>query len=79
MNPDADDVAVRGGLRMVKRMERKGEIRELGVIREDWVARFGRLQRRVNLVAPPRLRVKGVQRFRTWEEFAAWTRQAEGK
>ena len=48
---------------------KKGEMRVVGTLKASWIERFNRIQARAALFRPAIPRPKGVQKFRTWEEF----------
>jgi hypothetical protein len=52
-----------------------GTIRVVGKLNAVPLIRFGRNQRRAFLVAPRAGNPIGINRFRTWEEFASWQKR----
>jgi len=60
---------------MVVDVNRKGGMLVVGKLRNDPLAQMGRNQRRAHLLAPHAGFPKGVQRFRTWDEVASWTKK----
>jgi hypothetical protein len=60
---------------MIEAMDRKGEMLVVGKLGSDPLAQMGRVQRRAHLLAPQAGFPKGVQKFRTWDEVASWTKK----
>ena len=60
---------------MLAAMDRKGEMLVVGNLRSDSLTQMGRNQRRAHLLAPRAGFPKGVQKFRTWDEVASWTKK----
>lgn len=60
---------------MLAGMDRKGEMLVVGKLRSDPLTQMGRVQRRAHLLAPNAGFPKGVQKFRTWDEVASWTKK----
>jgi hypothetical protein len=56
-------------------VNRKGVMLVVGKLRSDSLTLMGRNQRRAHLLAPRAGFPKGVQKFRTWEEVASWTKK----
>lgn len=67
--------AVGAEMRIFEPMKRSGEMRVVGRLRDDFLTQMGRNQRQAYLLAPRAGFPKGVQKFRTWDEVASWTKK----